>query len=70
MPSIGGPHLDLIDDIEKSSLDFYASIRSLYRQRRNDEISNGKGTGNVPAPGMGEAPIFPEPDAQEELSRR
>jgi len=63
-------NLDLIDDIEKSSLDFYASIRNLYRQRRNDEISNGKGTANVPAPGMGEAPIFPELDAQEELSRR
>ena len=33
---------DALEDIEKNSIDPYASIRSLYRQRRNDEIRNGK----------------------------
>ncbi len=62
-------HLDLLDDLEKSSLDFYAAIRSLYRQRRADEISNGAGSANVPAPGLGEAPAFPSFDAGDEVSR-
>jgi phospholipid-binding lipoprotein MlaA len=34
-------NIDTLDEIEKTSLDFYASIRSLYRQTRNNEIMNG-----------------------------
>lgn len=34
-------NIDTLDDLEKSSLDFYASVRSLYRQSRNNEIRNG-----------------------------
>ena len=34
-------NLELLNEVEKSSLDFYAAIRSLYRQRRAHEISNG-----------------------------
>jgi len=34
-------NLDQLDSIERSSLDLYASIRSLYRQNRNNEIRNG-----------------------------
>ena len=63
-------NLDLIEDLEKTSLDFYAAIRSLYRQRRADEISNGKGSANLPAPGISrisDRPIF---DAALETSRR
>jgi phospholipid-binding lipoprotein MlaA len=37
--------LDQLDDLERSSLDFYASLRSIYLQRREQEIFNG----NVPA---------------------
>jgi phospholipid-binding lipoprotein MlaA len=33
--------LEALDQIERTSLDFYATIRSLYRQRRIDEINNG-----------------------------
>ena len=47
-------NIDALDDLEKSSLDFYAAIRSLYRQRRADEITNGEGSANMPAPGLGE----------------
>jgi phospholipid-binding lipoprotein MlaA len=32
--------LDPLDDLEKSSLDFYAAVRSLYRQRRISDINN------------------------------
>jgi phospholipid-binding lipoprotein MlaA len=34
-------NIDTLDEIEKSSLDYYASIRSLYRQTRENEIRNG-----------------------------
>jgi phospholipid-binding lipoprotein MlaA len=35
-------NLETIDQLKKGSLDYYATVRSLYRQRRADEISNGK----------------------------
>lgn len=31
-----------LDDIEHASLDFYATVRSLYRQKRQDAITNGQ----------------------------
>ena len=34
--------LQIIDDVEESSLDPYATFRSLYTQKRMDEIRNGK----------------------------
>ena len=39
---------DALEDIEKNSIDPYASIRSLYRQRRNDKIRNGGEGTNTP----------------------
>ncbi|PHQ69320.1 MAG: hypothetical protein COB93_08355 [Sneathiella sp.] len=35
--------IEALDEIEKNSIDFYATIRSLYRQNRNNLILNGKG---------------------------
>ena len=35
-------NLQAIDDLQKGSIDFYATVRSLYRQQRNDAIRNGK----------------------------
>ena len=35
-PQVGQPH----DEIERDALDFYARLRSLYRQRREAEIRN------------------------------
>ena len=43
--------LDTLDNIERTSLDYYASIRSIYRQKRLDEIRNSRSTGNAPVPG-------------------
>lgn len=34
-------NLDTLDEIERTSIDFYATIRSLYQQRREDLINNG-----------------------------
>jgi phospholipid-binding lipoprotein MlaA len=39
--------IEELEDLEKSSLDLYATIRSLYRQNRISEIRNGK---PVPVP--------------------
>lgn len=44
--------IDSLDDLEKSSLDFYATIRSLYRERRTDDIRNGRGPLTAPVPGI------------------
>jgi phospholipid-binding lipoprotein MlaA len=42
---------DQLNDLEKNSLDFYAAIRSLYRQKRRDEIRNGAPGAIKPVPG-------------------
>lgn len=33
-------YLDILDEVERSSLDYYASIRSMYRQNRVKQIKN------------------------------
>ena len=35
-------YMDYIEEIKNGSLDFYATMRSLYRQKRAKDISNGK----------------------------
>lgn len=40
-------NFEALNDIEKNSLDFYAAMRSLYRQSRAAEIANGR---PVPSP--------------------
>ena len=38
-----------LDEIERTSVDYYATQRSLYHQYRNSEIRNGKpDTGDLP----------------------
>lgn len=39
-------HIEELDTIEASSLDFYAQVRSLYRQNRANEIANGRNETN------------------------
>ena len=50
--------LEIVDDLQRSSLDFYATIRALYIQNRNNEIRNGASSGaqnpNVIAPTGGQ----------------
>ena len=45
--------LDTLDDLERTSLDYYAAIRSLYRQKRQDDIINGESDAPVPVPNIG-----------------
>jgi phospholipid-binding lipoprotein MlaA len=59
-------NIDTLDELEKSSLDFYASVRSLYGQRRGDEINDGQPGANYPMPGISDnVPIedAPSPEA-------
>ena len=44
--------LDTLDDLERTSLDYYAAIRSLYRQKRQDDIMNGESDAPVPVPNI------------------
>lgn len=62
-------NIDLLDEVEKSSLDFYAAIRSLYRQKRSHEILNGTTRAEI---GSEDVSVFPEtPDfGGDEVSRR
>ncbi|MCR6631288.1 MAG: VacJ family lipoprotein [Magnetospirillum sp.] len=45
-------YLDTLDEIEKSSVDYYAAMRSLYRQRRAADIKNGPVIDKVPSPSL------------------
>lgn len=38
-------YLDVLDDVKRTSLDYYSAMRSLYRQRRAAEINAGKNPG-------------------------
>ena len=51
-------HIKTLEEIERNSVDYYAAIRSLYRQRRTDLIYNGE----VPEadPFYGNSPDFPD----------
>lgn len=42
--------IETLDEIERTSIDFYAAIRSLYRQQRADLIRNGAPAGESPLP--------------------
>ncbi len=35
-------YMDFLDDMRRTSLDYYATLRSLYRQRRDSLVSAGK----------------------------
>jgi phospholipid-binding lipoprotein MlaA len=43
-------NLEALDELQKTSLDFYASVRSFYRQLRASEIANGRRS-RIPVPG-------------------
>ncbi len=45
-------NIETLDDLKRDSIDFYARIRSLYRQSRANAISNGEGQGDIPMPGL------------------
>jgi phospholipid-binding lipoprotein MlaA len=44
--------IDELEQIQKTSVDYYAAIRSLYRQKRKAEISNGDNIDLPPIPNL------------------
>lgn len=40
-------YLDALDDVKRTSLDYYSAMRSLYRQRRNAQINDAKNGGHT-----------------------
>ncbi|MCP4329422.1 MAG: VacJ family lipoprotein [Alphaproteobacteria bacterium] len=47
--------LGVLDEIERTSIDYYAAIRSLYRQQRANDIRNDRpATEDLPAPSISE----------------
>ena len=41
-------NIEVIEDLRRDSIDFYARVRSLYRQSRTNEINNGRVPGDSP----------------------
>lgn len=62
--------LDLTDDLEKSSLDLYAAVRSLYRQRRANDIHNGASDDLSTIPGVTSFPSWDKELSTEEISSK
>lgn len=55
--------MDELDQIKKTSIDYYAAIRSMYNQKRLAEIRNGAEADLPPIPDLGYE-LLPDPDAQ------
>jgi phospholipid-binding lipoprotein MlaA len=53
-------NLQVLDEVRKGALDYYATIRSLYRQHRGDAIRNGEKGEETTYPGTAKAP---DPDS-------
>ncbi len=45
-------NIETLDDMKRDSIDFYARIRSLYRQKRANDINNSEAEGDTPTPGL------------------
>jgi phospholipid-binding lipoprotein MlaA len=45
-------NIETIEDLKRDSIDFYARVRSLYRQSRVNDINNGKAPEDTPTPGL------------------
>jgi phospholipid-binding lipoprotein MlaA len=44
--------LEATNDLERNSVDYYATVRSIYRQRRNAAIRNGAPSNDFPGPAI------------------
>jgi phospholipid-binding lipoprotein MlaA len=47
-------NVDAVRDLQRNSLDYYAAVRSLYRQRRATQIENGNAGSQQTAPTIGQ----------------
>ncbi|MCK5545816.1 MAG: VacJ family lipoprotein, partial [Rhodospirillaceae bacterium] len=55
-------NMEEIDDTERTSIDYYATVRSLYRQHRRDQIRNGEPNSMPTISGM---PAMDMPDMED-----
>ena len=55
-------HLETLDALKETSVDFYAAMRELYRQHRDDEIRNGALPPPIPIPSITIDDMEGEPD--------
>lgn len=62
--------LDISDDLEKSSLDLYAAVRSLYRQRRLNDINDGNIDDLSTIPGATNFPSWDNELTNKEISKK
>ena len=58
-------NMEEIDDIERTSIDYYATVRSLYRQYRKDQIRNGQPNSLPTISGL---PDMEDPDGDSAVS--
>lgn len=58
-----------IDDLQRQSTDFYATIRRVYTERRRAAIANRSGGDNIPVPRMTDVDEAPAPAARAEIQR-
>ncbi|WP_157231051.1 MlaA family lipoprotein [Kiloniella laminariae] len=58
-------NIETVEELERDSIDFYARVRSLYHQKRENEINDGEYE-PTQAPGLTE--IFPEDDQVSDLA--
>jgi phospholipid-binding lipoprotein MlaA len=49
--------IDVLEELERTSLDYYAAIRSLYRQQRNNQILNNRAADEPKAPSVSKAQV-------------
>ena len=61
-------NIEALDDLERNSLDFYAALRSLYRQVRASEIEQGQRSMEDVGPTLGDFPEFPALDSDDAYS--
>ncbi|MGH6946638.1 MAG: MlaA family lipoprotein [Kiloniellales bacterium] len=57
-------NIELIEELRRDSVDFYARIRSLYRQNRANEIRNGAPAEGSPTPGFSDFDFTSEQTSQ------
>lgn len=60
-------NIETLEDLERDAIDFYARIRSLYRQTRDNAIRNGEADPDAVSPAFGDFE-FEDPAADEQAS--
>lgn len=63
-------NIETLEDLQRDAIDFYARIRSLYRQTRENDIKNGAEAGPTPTPSLSNLDFEFEPDDDQVGSKK